>query len=147
MATHCSIPAWRISWTEEPGGLLHGVTKSRTQLSMHTQETYTMPPKSALNLLLPGLRWGGSSPSPTLSRWEKPLTWGTFFKHSLSHLPKPQPFLGLTHHRKLTILKLKKKRMGDFILKFFNSKIKKWGERHRRDFPLVPPEATNPADT
>ena len=21
MATHSSIPAWRISWTEEPGGL------------------------------------------------------------------------------------------------------------------------------
>ena len=28
MATHFSILAWRISWTEEPGGLLlHGVTK------------------------------------------------------------------------------------------------------------------------
>ena len=22
MATHCSILAWRIGWTEEPGGLL-----------------------------------------------------------------------------------------------------------------------------
>ena len=21
MSTHCSIPAWRIPWTEEPGGL------------------------------------------------------------------------------------------------------------------------------
>ena len=21
MATHCSIPAWRIPWTEKPGGL------------------------------------------------------------------------------------------------------------------------------
>ena len=21
IATHCSFPAWRISWTEEPGGL------------------------------------------------------------------------------------------------------------------------------
>ena len=28
MATHSSILAWRIPWTEEPGG----VTKSRTQL-------------------------------------------------------------------------------------------------------------------
>ena len=27
MATHSSIIAWRISWTEEPDGL-HGVTKS-----------------------------------------------------------------------------------------------------------------------
>ena len=27
-ATHSSILAWRIPWTEEPGGLVHGVTKS-----------------------------------------------------------------------------------------------------------------------
>ena len=35
MATHSSIAAWRIPWTEEPGGLhtVHGVTKSRTRLS------------------------------------------------------------------------------------------------------------------
>ena len=32
MATHSSILAWRIPWTEEPGGLLtvHGITKSQT---------------------------------------------------------------------------------------------------------------------
>ena len=29
MATHFSILAWRISWTEEPGGLLHRVAKSQ----------------------------------------------------------------------------------------------------------------------
>ena len=28
MATHSSILAWEISWTEEPGGLVHGVSKS-----------------------------------------------------------------------------------------------------------------------
>ena len=34
MATHSSILAWKISWTEEPGGLqVHGVAKSRAQLS------------------------------------------------------------------------------------------------------------------
>ena len=35
MATNSSILAWRISWTEEPGGLhtVHGVAKSQTQLS------------------------------------------------------------------------------------------------------------------
>jgi len=32
MATHSSILAWRIPWTEE-SGRLHGVTKSQTQLS------------------------------------------------------------------------------------------------------------------
>ena len=34
MATHSSILAWRIPWTEEPGGLQSmGVAKSLTQLS------------------------------------------------------------------------------------------------------------------
>ena len=36
MATHSSILAWRIPWTEEPGGLqdtLRVVEKSQTQLS------------------------------------------------------------------------------------------------------------------
>ena len=32
MATSSSILAWRIPWTEEPGGL-RGVAKSRTRLS------------------------------------------------------------------------------------------------------------------
>ena len=31
MATHSSILAWKIPWTEEPGRLqYHGVTKSQT---------------------------------------------------------------------------------------------------------------------
>ena len=34
MATHFSILAWRIPWTEEPGGAtVHGVTKSQNPLS------------------------------------------------------------------------------------------------------------------
>ena len=33
MATHCSVLAWEISWTEEPGGLQSkGSQKSWTQL-------------------------------------------------------------------------------------------------------------------
>ena len=33
MATHSHIIAWRITWTEEPGGLrFRGITKSRTRL-------------------------------------------------------------------------------------------------------------------
>ena len=36
MATHSSILAWKIPWTEEPGRLVHGVTKSRTWLSDFT---------------------------------------------------------------------------------------------------------------
>ena len=36
MATHSSILAWRIPWTEEPGGLVtvHGVAKSWLALSL-----------------------------------------------------------------------------------------------------------------
>ena len=37
MATQSSILAWRIPWTEEPGGLVHEVAKSRTRLSDFTQ--------------------------------------------------------------------------------------------------------------
>ena len=37
MATRSSIPAWKISWTEEPVGYSPGVTKSQMQLSKHTQ--------------------------------------------------------------------------------------------------------------
>ena len=33
MATHSNILAWKIPWTEEPGGLQRVATKSRTQLS------------------------------------------------------------------------------------------------------------------
>ena len=34
MATHSSILAWGIPWTEEPGGaIVLGVTKSRTRFS------------------------------------------------------------------------------------------------------------------
>ena len=33
MATHSSILAWRIPWTEDPHGLQTMVSKSQTQLS------------------------------------------------------------------------------------------------------------------
>jgi len=33
MANHSSVLAWKIPWTEEPGGLQSGVAKSQTRLS------------------------------------------------------------------------------------------------------------------
>ena len=37
-ATHSSILAWRIPWTEKPGGAtVHGVAKSQTRLSDRTE--------------------------------------------------------------------------------------------------------------
>ena len=39
MATHSSILAWKIPWTEEPGGLQSmGSQKSQTQLSDYKQK-------------------------------------------------------------------------------------------------------------
>ena len=40
MATHSSVLAWKIPWTEEPGRLYlaHGLAKSWTWLSMHTHK-------------------------------------------------------------------------------------------------------------
>ena len=36
MATHSSILAWRVPWTEEPGGLQSTGSQSRTRLSEFT---------------------------------------------------------------------------------------------------------------
>ena len=48
MATHSSILAWDISWTEEPGWLQSmGSQKSQTKLSMHTH-THTHTHRSKL---------------------------------------------------------------------------------------------------
>ena len=42
MATHSSIPAWEIPWTEEPGGLQPMGSHSWTQLSMHANAFLTL---------------------------------------------------------------------------------------------------------
>ena len=46
MITHSSILAWRIPWTEEPGRLytVHGIAKSRTQLSNLHVHIFTLTP-------------------------------------------------------------------------------------------------------
>ena len=40
MATHSSVLAWKVPWTEEPGGLhtVHRNTKSWTGLSTHVHD-------------------------------------------------------------------------------------------------------------
>ena len=44
MATHSSILAWRIPWTEEPGGLQStGLRKSQTRLSRYTPVSLSIP--------------------------------------------------------------------------------------------------------
>ena len=41
MATHSSILAWKIPWTEAWWATVHGVAKNRTQLSDFTFTFYT----------------------------------------------------------------------------------------------------------
>ena len=43
MATHYSIVAWRIPWTEEPGGLQFMGLQRETRLSTHAQVTNSFP--------------------------------------------------------------------------------------------------------
>ena len=40
METHSSILAWRISWTEEPGGL-HSMERRKSQTLLSMQATFT----------------------------------------------------------------------------------------------------------
>ena len=52
-ATHSSILAWRISWTEEPGGAtVHEVAKSWTQLKQLSRHTCTPTTSVYISLLL-----------------------------------------------------------------------------------------------
>ena len=71
MAPHSSILAWRIPWTEEPGGLQPmGVTKSRTRLSdftltfpFHALEKEMATHSSVLAWRIPGTGEPGGLPS------------------------------------------------------------------------------------
>ena len=37
VAIYSSALAWEVPWTEDPGGLVHGVSKSWTRLNNYTQ--------------------------------------------------------------------------------------------------------------
>ena len=41
MATHSSIVAWRIPWTEEPGGLQSMRSQSQTRLGVLSQVVFS----------------------------------------------------------------------------------------------------------
>ena len=68
MAPHSSTLAWEIPWTEEPGGLVHGVAKSRTRLSdftfMHWRRKWQPTP-----VFLPGESQGHCLSTYTDSYW------------------------------------------------------------------------------
>ena len=55
MATHSSILAWRITWTEEPGGLQFiRVARSRTRLSNECFSLGSQSPSSLRKNMLSG---------------------------------------------------------------------------------------------
>ena len=71
MATHSGVLAWRIPWTEEPGGLQSmGVSKSQTRLSdftftfhFHALEKEMATHFSVLAWRIPGMGEPGGLPS------------------------------------------------------------------------------------
>ena len=50
MATHSSILAWKIPWTEEPGGLQSIGLQSQTQLSLHRHTSNNFIPINLTNM-------------------------------------------------------------------------------------------------
>ena len=56
MATHSSILAWRIPWTEEPGGLQSVGSQSQTRLSDFTFTDYCTDPGRMLRAAGPFLQ-------------------------------------------------------------------------------------------
>ena len=70
MAPHSSTLAWKVPWTEEPGGLVHGVAGSLAQLSdftfafhFHALEKEMATYSSVLAWRIPGMGEPGGLPS------------------------------------------------------------------------------------
>ena len=84
MATHSSILAWRIPWTEEPGGLqsmrsqMLDVTE-RLTLSLHFHFCLLLQPGSFLRVVILRCFPGGCSTTSTVAGTLQAGTWG---KHS-----------------------------------------------------------------
>ena len=87
MATHSSIPAWRIPGTEEPGRLQSMGSQSQTRLSSFTSLHFTSPPA----FIFPSIRVF-SSESALHNRW--PKYWSFSFSISSSN-----EYLGLISFR------------------------------------------------
>ena len=72
MAPHSSTPAWKIPWTEEPGGLQSMGSKSQTRLSdftftflFHALEKEMATHSSVLAWRIPGTGEPGRAESDT----------------------------------------------------------------------------------
>ena len=97
MATYSSILAWRIPWTEEPGGsIFHRVAKNRTRLkwlSMYTLEKATAPHSSTLAWKIPWMEEPGRLQSMGSLRvrhnWATSLSLLTFMHWRRKWQPTP----------------------------------------------------------
>ena len=90
MATHSNILAWRIPWTEEPGGLhtVRGLAESRTGLSDSHTYIFVGVTSQASTLLSLGPLWSlvlGSR--PVLQPCLQPVLYSLAQVHSLSVSP------------------------------------------------------------
>ena len=60
MATHSSILAWRIPWTEDPGGLQSmGSQRDTTKVTQHAHTQAHTTPATGCGIVCEGWRWGG----------------------------------------------------------------------------------------
>ena len=104
MAPHSSTLAWKIPWTEEPGGLQSmGVTRSQTQLSdftftfhFHALEKEMATHSSVLAWRIPGTGETGGLPSLGLHRvghdWSDLVVVVVFISQCYSQSIPPLPF-------------------------------------------------------
>ena len=98
IATHSSIPVWRIPWTEEPSGLQSTVSQSRTQLKRLQIQHHSFQRNSRADLLQNGLV--GSPCSPRDSQESSPTPqFKSINSSALSHLHSPT-LTSIHDHRK-----------------------------------------------
>ena len=70
MATHSSILAWRIPWTQETARLVHGVTKSQIQLS-NFHFTFITENSLYQEMLRKKVLFSLHNPKNTVIKWRK----------------------------------------------------------------------------
>ena len=131
VAAHSNILAWRILWTEEPGGLLsigsHRVTHDRSDLAcMHALEKKMATHSSILAWRIPGTEEPGGLPSVgshrvrTRLKWLRSRPWDSVSLLSSQVIPgllfsgPSLPLLLLTLMNKIDL----KRQKGDFPMYF-----------------------------
>ena len=102
MATHSSILAWRVPWTEEPGGLqsirLHRVRHNCATWNACMQGT-TEAPSRVFCWSLPGLGWNSISTKLWFGKAECPRhAWVSFFIIEFRMSIKSYPMLFFLNH-------------------------------------------------